>query len=115
MGRFSSTVQIKGSADKVKDQLCEVMKKRGFVSCQEDEASLSYLLAFGEGWATLASEKYRNDPKQADEDARQLAEGMNTRCFSVEIVDSDFAILKLFGGGHSDEVIVGDGSGYGIE
>lgn len=115
MGRFSKTVQIKGSADKVKDRFCEVMKKRGFVPCQEDEAALSYLLAFGGGWATLASENYRDDPKQADEDARQLAEEINTSCFSVEIVDSDFAILKLFGVGHSDEVIVGDGSGYGIE
>lgn len=115
MGRFSKTVHIKGSADKVKDLLCEVMKKRGFVPCSEDEAALSYLLAFGGSRTTLVSENYRNDPKRADEDARHIAEGMNTSCFSVEIVDSDFAILKLFGGGRSDEVIVGDGSGYGIE
>lgn len=37
---------------------------------------------------------------------------MNVTSFSVEVVDSDFAILTLNNG---DTVIFGDGSGYGIE
>lgn len=116
MGRFSSTVQIKNNADRTRftELFCEVMKKRGFVPCSEDEAVLSYLLAFGGGWVTLTSENYASSPKQAMDDAQQIAAEMNTSCIFVEIVDSDFAILKLYGA-HSDEVIVGDGSGYGIE
>jgi len=89
------------------------MKKRGFVPCAEDEAALSYALAFSEGgWVTLASEDYRDNPKKAQDDLKYLADGLKTSAFSVEVVDSDFAILSLNGG---DTVIVGDGSGYGIE
>lgn len=43
MGRFSTTVHIKDNAGrrKVINSFCEVMKKRGFVPCSEDEAALS--------------------------------------------------------------------------
>ena len=115
MGRFSTTVQIKNGFGNMKfiNSFCEVMKKRGFVKCTEDECALSYFMAFGEGgWVTLSSDKYPDDPRKAKDDARQIAEGMKTAAFSVEVVDSDFAILTLNDG---DSIIVGDGSGYGIE
>lgn len=115
MGRFSTTVQIKNNADRMRflNSFCDVMKKRGFVSCSEDEAALSYLLAFGEGgWVTLTSEEYKNNPQKAYDDSQKMAETLKTSAFSVEVVDSDFAILTLNNG---DTVIVGDGSGYGIE
>lgn len=118
MGRFSTVVHIKSNSDKRKfiDSFCDAMKKRGFVPCPEECAALSYLLAFSEGgWVTLASEGYGDNSKLAFDDAEQTAIELETSCFSLEIVDSDFAILKLFGGNLSDEVIVGDGSGYGIE
>lgn len=117
MGRFSSTVHIKNNTDRTRfeDSFCDVMKKRGFEPCSEDEAALSYLLAFGEGgWVTLSSGGYADNPYRAYDDMRQTAEKMKTSGFSVEVVDSDFAILKLFGE-NTEEVIVGDGSGYGIE
>lgn len=115
MGRFSTTIQIKNNNDRSSfiNSFCDVMKKRGFVPCVENEAALSYALAFSEGgWVTLASEDYRDKPKKAQDDLKYLADGLKTSAFSVEVVDSDFAILSLNGG---DTVIVGDGSGYGIE
>ncbi len=119
MGRFSTTVHIKDNAGRMKiiNSFCEVMKKRGFVPCSEDEAALSYLLGFGEGgWVTLANEEYKDNPQKAYDDSRQMAAALKTSAFSVEVVDSDFALLKLSDpNGGEDEVIVGDGSGYGIE
>ena len=114
MGRFSTTVHIKNNADRMRfvNTFCDIMKKRGFVPCAEDEAAQSYLFAFGEGWATIANEGYRDDPKKAYDDTREMAAALNTSAFSVEVVDSDFAVLTLNNG---DSVIVGDGSGYGIE
>lgn len=115
MGRFSTTVQIKNGLGTMKfiNSFCEAMKKRGFVKCTEDECALSYFMAFSEGgWVTLVSDKYSDDPKKAKDDVRQIAEKMKTAAFSVEVVDSDFAILTLNDG---DSIIFGDGSGYGID
>lgn len=118
MGRFSTTVQVKCNSGRTSfiDSFCDVMKKRGFVPCSEDQATASYILAYSEGgWTTLANEEYKDNPKKAYEDSQQIATSMKTSSFSVEVVDSDFAVLKLFDGNFSDEVVVGDGSGYGIE
>ena len=115
MGRFSTTVQIKNDADRMifVNSFCDVMKSRGFLPCSEDEAAVSYMLAFSKGsWVTLASEDYKGNPQKAYEDSRQIAEAMKTSVFSVEVVDSDFATLTLNNG---DCVTVGDGSCYGIE
>lgn len=110
MGRFSTTVHIKANGDFL-TAFGEMMKKRGFEPCSENDAALSYFVALSGGWATLAEESYNNDPKQAHDDAFNISKELKTSAFMTEIVDSDFAILKLNG----DEVIVGDGSGYGIE
>ncbi len=119
MGRFSTTVQIRNNADRMRfvNSFCDVMKKRGFVPCSGDEAALSYLLAFGEGgWVTLTSEEYKNNPQKAYDDSRQMAETLKTSAFSVEVVDSDFALLMLCNSdGGGDKVVVGDGSGYGVD
>ena len=117
MGRFSTTVQVKNSFERTNfvSLFCDTMKKRGLVGCSEDEAAQSYLLAFGEGWATLASGEYNENPQKACDDVRDIAAALNTSAFSVEVVDSDFALLKLCASNGGDEVIVGDGSGYGIE
>ena len=115
MGRFSTTIQIKNdSKTKFTDAFCEMMKMRGFVPCSEDEAALSYLIAFSGGWTTLTSEDYSENPQKANEDMQQIAGELNTTVFSVTVVDSDFAILEQCGE-NSDTIIVGDGSAYGIE
>ncbi len=114
MGRFSTTLNIKNNSDRESflKSFYAMVRKRGFVQCKEDEGILSYVLAFQVGWVTLANEDYRNDPKKAYEDSREIAAALKTSAFSVEVVDSDFATLTLDNG---DAVIVGDGSGYGIE
>ncbi len=114
MGRFSTTVHIKNEdgRDELISKFCHIIKKRGFVPCEDYEAEITYLLAFGGGWATLVNEDYGSNPRQAYDDCKQIAKALKTSAFSVEVVDSDFAILTL---NDDDKVIVGDGSGYGIE
>ncbi|MGN0632696.1 MAG: hypothetical protein ACI4JW_02395 [Oscillospiraceae bacterium] len=120
MGRFFSLVQIKnnGSREQFVKSFCNVMKKRDLVPCSEEESSVSYILAFSESgkWVTLASNKYREDPKQVKDDAKQTAAEMKTSSFGMEVVDSDFAVLELYKySSAADTVIVGDGSGYGFD
>ena len=117
MGRFSTTVQIKNNTDRAGfiSAFNDVMAKRGFVPCSEDEAAKSYLLAFSEGgWVTVSSDSYTDNPATTQDDTQRFANEMKTSAFIVEVVDSDFAILMLYGE-KTDEVIIGDGSGYGIE
>lgn len=118
MGRFSTTVHIKNNVDRMRfvNAFSDVMKKRGFVPCSEDEAAQSYLFAFGEGWVTLANEGYKDNPKKSSDDIREIAAALKTSAFSVEVVDSDFAVMTLCTpNGAEDRVVVGDGSGYGID
>ena len=117
MGRFSTTVHIKNNSDRIKfvNTFSDVMKKRGFVPCSEDEAAVSYLLAFGEEWVTLANEDYKDNPQKSSDDIREISAALKTSAFSVEVVDSDFAIMTLCTpNGAEDGVVVGDGSGYGV-
>ena len=109
MGRFSTTLNVKCA--NLANVFTELMKKRGFESCKEDEATLSYLVAQGGEWATCACSDYNGNPRQAGEDADLFTNELKTPVIFVEVVDSDFAILRMNG----DEVIAGDGSGYGIE
>ncbi len=118
MGRFSTTVHIKNNVDRMMfvNTFNDVMKKRGFVPCSEDEAAQSYLFAFGEGWVTLANEDYKDNPQKAYEDSRDMATDLKTSAFSVEVVDSDFTVMTLCTpNGAEDRVVVGDGSGYGVD
>lgn len=117
MGRFSTTVHIKNNVDRMRfvNTFCDVMKKGGFVPCAEDEAAQSYLFAFGEGWVTLVNEDYKDNPKKSSEDIREMSAALKTSAFSVEVVDSDFAIMTLcMPNGAEDRVVVGDGSGYDV-
>lgn len=118
MGRFSITVQVKTKADGAGfiDLFRDMMSKRGFAECSADEAELTYFLAFGgNGWATLASERYR-DGNSGYDDAEKLAADLKTAAVVVEVADSDFATLKLYlPDGSMDVVWVGDASGYGID
>lgn len=112
MGRFSTTLHIKCGKARFEKAFAEVMKKRGFTFCDEDEAAVSYFYACGGDWVTLTNEGYGKDTGVYD-DARELAAALNTSAFSVEVVDSDFADLRLFGE-NEDKAIVGDGMGYGV-
>ncbi len=112
MGRFFSTIQIKnnGSREQFINSFYNIMKKRDLEACSEDEASVSYTIAFSESgkWVTLTSEVYMGSPKQAKDDAKQTAAEMKTSCFSIDVVDSDWANIELYTGTDiHDTVIVG--------
>lgn len=112
MGRFFSSVHIKNNNSKEQfvKSFCNVMKKRDLVTCSEDEASISYILAFSESgkWVTLTSEVYRDSPKQVKNDAKQTAAEMKTSSFSMDVIDSDWAYIELhIGEDVHDTVIVG--------
>ena len=112
MGRFFSTIQIKnnGSREQFINSFYNIMKKRDLEACSEDEASVSYTIAFSESgkWVTLTSEVYMDSPKQAKDDAKQTAAEMKTSCFSIDVVDSDWANIELYTGTDiHDTVIVG--------
>lgn len=109
MGRFSTNINVK-CAD-FADKFTEIMKKRGYETCTEDYATLSYVIAQGQFWATLAEKNYNSDIRMTLDDTKFIAKELNTPAFMLEVVDSDFAMIKLNG----TEVIVGNGSGYGIE
>ena len=109
MGRFSMNVNVK-CAD-LASKFTEIMKKHGYEICTEDNASISYLIAQGKDWATLAGKGYNSDVQKTHADSEFIAKELNTPAFMVEVVDSDWAIIELNG----SKVIVGDGSGYGIE
>lgn len=109
MGRFSNGLVIK-KMDFV-NTFTELMKKRGYVLCDESAAELSYFVEQGGEWAALAGEDYTDDPRHSESDLALVVKELKVPAFSVEVVDSDFAILKLNG----SEVIVGDGEAYGIE
>lgn len=117
MGRFSITVQVKTKADGTEfiDLFRDLIIKKGYAECFEDEAELTYFLAFGGGgWATLASERY-TDGISGYDDAIKLAEELKTAAVVVEVVDSDFATLKLHLPDDSKNIVlIGDASGYGI-
>lgn len=109
MGRFSNGLVIK-KTDFV-NMFTELMKKRGYVPCDESAAELLYFVEQGGEWAALAGEDYTDNPSHSESDLALISQELKVPAFSVEVVDSDFAILNLNG----SEVIVGDGSGYGIE
>ena len=109
MGRFSTNINVK-CAD-FADKFTEIMKKRGYETCTEDYATLSYVIAQGSFWATLAEKNYNSDIRMTLDDTKFIAKELNIPAFMLEVVDSDFAMIKLNG----SEVIVGDGSGYGMD
>ena len=116
MGKFLTALHVKTTGkEQFIEKFTQLMKKDGYVPCSEDEAAISYAAAFSEGgWVTLSNGD--STTTELSKTAKKIAEEMDTLCFTAEVVDSDFAILNLFAqNGSESRVIVGDGSGYGIE
>lgn len=116
MGKFLTALHVKTKGkEQFIDKFTRLMKKDGYVPCSEDEAAVSYAVAFSEdGWVSLSNGD--STANELSKTAKKITEGMDTLCFTAEVVDSDFAILNLFAqNGSESRVIVGDGSGYGIE
>lgn len=116
MGKFLTALHVKTTGkEQFIEKFTQLMKKDGYVPCSEDEAAVSYAAAFSEGgWVTLSNGD--STTTELSKTAKKIAKEMDTLCFTAEVVDSDFAILNLFAqNGSESRVIVGDGSGYGIE
>lgn len=121
MGKFFNTLHVKTVKRETFIECFEwIMKKEGFVPCSDnDEAEVSFAAAFSEGgWVSLS-----NNEESADglsKLSERLKKDLKLASFTVEAVDSDFAILELRTpysktSRKTSRLVVGDGEGYGVE
>ena len=91
-----------------KKQFTDMMKAKGYTSAKEDDAELCYELVFSADrkWITVLSE----DDTEAKNKASAFARDLGMQVLSVELVDSDFAELTLFGinGAPVDTMFLGE-------
>jgi len=120
MGRFFSNIQIKNnreSQNQFVEELNKAMKKRQLVPATEDDASLTYILAFSKNnqWATLCSADYESGG-DVRSDVQWLAEVLKTCCICTSVADSDFSMLELYDSSSIpiDMVVVGNDEDYGV-
>lgn len=86
----------------------ELMKKRDFVPCGEDTAEILYIVEQCGDWAALSGKDFIDTP---DIDMKFIAKELNAPVFSVEVIEDDFAILRM----DESEVILGNSKAYGIK
>lgn len=115
MGKFFNTLHIKAAnKDAFLTAFEWAMKKQGYVPCEVDDAEISYIAAFSEGWISLSN---GDDSAEAlAKLSQKFARDLKLASFVVEAVDSDFAILTLNTVSRkTSRLVVGDGEGYGVE
>lgn len=115
MGKFFNTLHVRAVNREAFLTAFEwAMKKQGYVPCKADDAEISYMAAFSEGWISLS-----NGDDSVEELAKlsqKFARDLKLASFTVEAVDSDFAILTLNTASRkTSRLVVGDGEGYGVE
>ena len=78
-----------------KKKFTDMMKAKGYTSAKIDDAELCYELVFSAdmSWVTLLSE----ESDDAKNKAAYIAKDLDMNVLSIELVDSDFAELTLFG------------------
>lgn len=121
MGKFFNTLHVKSSNREAFIKGFEwIMKKEGFVPCADnDEAEVTFAAAFSEGgWVSLSNGEDSADGLSGL--SERLAKDLLLPSFTVEAVDSDFAILELCSPDkktklRKSRLVVGDGEGYGVE
>ncbi|HHX58048.1 MAG TPA: hypothetical protein GX710_08540, partial [Clostridiales bacterium] len=120
MGRFFSNIQIKNNLENREQFIAELnnaMKKRELIPATEDDASLTYILAFSKNnqWATLCSADYESGG-DVRSDVQWLAEVLKTCCICTSVADSDFSMLELYDSSSIpiDMVVVGNDEDYGV-
>lgn len=119
MGSFDTAVFIRNEKQMTKEEFteefCKSMEKRGYKRGTEKNGS-SYVLVFSENsdWVTLKRKLYESDRNAVMEDSGWFAEGLQTACVSISLVDGDFATLELYNRikERTDFVVLGDASGY---
>lgn len=85
-----------------KKAFTDMMKSKGYTKATEDDAAVSYSLVFTKDrkWVTVTGE---------DLNAAELAKSLSMQVLSVELVDSDFAEIKLHSkDGAEDTLMLGE-------
>ena len=85
-----------------KKAFTDMMKSKGYTKATEDDAAVSYSLVFTKDrkWVTVTGE---------DINAAELAKSLGLQVFSEELVDSDFAEIKLHSkDGAEDTLMLGE-------
>ncbi|MBP3271385.1 MAG: hypothetical protein J6M17_04045 [Ruminococcus sp.] len=105
MGLSLTNTHIHNKANLTKPQfkkaLTDMMKSKGYTKATEDDASVSFSLIFTKDrkWVTVLGE---------DINAAELAKSLDLQVLSVELVDSDFAELKLHSADSADTLMLGN-------
>ena len=90
-----------------KKAFTDMMKAKGYTASDEENAALTYTLAFSPDrkWVTVLT-----DGADTRREAAELANGLKAHAVVIDIVDSDFAELSLFdeAGKHTDTLTLGD-------
>ncbi|KAK8886766.1 hypothetical protein M9Y10_042235 [Tritrichomonas musculus] len=114
MGRFFACIQIYNShkiaRENIIEEFIKIINSNGYCPSNQEDFVISYALAFSANnrWITVGSNDYKDNSSHSYKDAQQIAMFMETSSFCMEVVDSDFADIKLYNkSGHSDTVIVG--------
>lgn len=118
MGAFFSNIQIRNDTEKDKflEAFNRTMETKGFEPCNEDESELSVRLLFSERFVTVLRESYDTDPDALNRDAAFFSEKLKAELFTITVVDSDFAVLSLYGEGENrDNAVIGLSDGYGVD
>ncbi|MBP3271825.1 MAG: hypothetical protein J6M17_06300 [Ruminococcus sp.] len=104
MGLSLTNTHIHNKANLTKPQfkkaLTDMMKAKGYTKATEDDASVSLSLVFSKDrkWVTVLGE---------DINTSDLTKSLGLQVLSVELVDSDFAELKLHSADSADTLMLG--------
>ena len=120
MGRFFTSTQIHNPNLLDRNQFIkffsEEMKKNGYVICNSDESEISYILRFADDfkWVTITSEAYEQGNRFSQTDAGRIAKMLKTVCINTTVIDSDCAILEMYGADEKkvDTLIMGRADDY---
>lgn len=120
MGSFFTSMQVyapeQNSKDQFSDMFCKEMKEEGYVICDSDESEISYILRFADNckWVTITSEKYEQGNQMSQQDTGRIAKMLKTTCVNTVVIDSDCAVLDLYGesGKKADSLILGRADDY---
>lgn len=119
MGRFFTSTQIHNPNLLDRNRFIkffrEEMKKNGYVTCNSDESEISYILRFTDDkWVTITSEAYKQGNRFSQTDAGRIAKMLKTICINTTVIDSDCAILEMYGADEQkvDTLIMGRADDY---
>jgi len=103
MGRFCSGIFIRkqdgDSKESVTKRLCEYMKENGYVLSTENNSDATYILSFSEKskWFALGLGGSSMPHVKLEKKAILCSQIWNTKTIMLELVDSDFVVVGLYG------------------